>query len=48
MRYEQNAVLNSLRRAQQLFADNTAGLEALNPTARRALDDGVMTSAIGR
>src|SRR4051812_15643030 len=39
MRYEQNAVLTSLRRAQQFFDDNTEGLSALNPTARRELDD---------
>ena len=39
MRYEQNAVLNSLRCAQQFFDDNTAGLSALNPTARGELDD---------
>ena len=39
MRYQQNAVLTSLRRAQQFLDDNTAGLSALNPTARRELDD---------
>lgn len=39
MRYEQNAVLTSLRRAQQFFDDNTEGLSALNSTARRELDD---------
>jgi hypothetical protein len=39
MRYEQNAVLTSLRRAQQFFDDHSPGLSALNPTARKALDD---------
>ncbi|HEY4304199.1 MAG TPA: hypothetical protein VGM82_07025 [Gemmatimonadaceae bacterium] len=39
MRYEQNAVLTSLRRAQQFFDGNSAGLSALNPTARKELDD---------
>jgi hypothetical protein len=39
MRYEQNAVLTSLRRAQQFFDNNSTGLGALNPTARKELDD---------
>jgi hypothetical protein len=39
MRYKQNAVLSSLRRAQQFFDDNSSGLSALNPTARAELDD---------
>ncbi|HEY4303507.1 MAG TPA: hypothetical protein VGM82_03525 [Gemmatimonadaceae bacterium] len=39
MRYKQNAVLTSLRRVQQFFDDNTQGLSALNPAARKELDD---------
>ncbi|HEY4302822.1 MAG TPA: hypothetical protein VGM82_00030 [Gemmatimonadaceae bacterium] len=38
MRYEQNAVLNSLSRAQQFVKDNSAALTDLTPTARQQLD----------
>jgi hypothetical protein len=38
MRYKQNAVLTTLRRAQQFFDDNGAALSGLNPKARKALD----------
>ena len=37
MRYQQNAVLTSLRRAQQFFDDNGAKLGAINPTATKEL-----------
>ena len=37
MRYQQNAVLTSLRRAQQFFDDNSAKLGAINPTAVKEL-----------
>ena len=37
MRYQQNAVLTSLRRAQQFFDDNGAKLGAINPTAVKEL-----------
>jgi hypothetical protein len=38
MRYEQNAVLISLRRVQQFLNDNSAELGALNPRAREELN----------
>lgn len=39
MRYQQNAVLSSLRRAQQFLEANSAVLNGVNPTARKELDD---------
>ena len=42
MRHEQDAVLISLRRAQQFFDENGGALTAMNPTARKELDDMVL------
>jgi hypothetical protein len=39
MRYQQNAVLTSLRRAQQFFDTHGDGLNGVNPSIRKQLDD---------
>jgi hypothetical protein len=39
MRYQQNAVLTSLSRAQQFITDNSERLSAINPTAVKELND---------
>lgn len=39
MKYQQSAVLTSLRRAQQFFDANTGVLGGLNPSARTELDE---------
>jgi hypothetical protein len=42
MRHQEDAVLTSLCRAQQFFDDHSAALTAVNPNARKELDDIVL------
>ena len=39
MRYQQNPVLSSLRRAQQFLATNASVFADVNPSGRKELDD---------
>lgn len=39
MKYQQNAVLTTLRRAQQFLDDNSVAVGGINPSARKELDE---------